>query len=324
MSRTEPSELAERGRRVLALEAEAIRRVAERLGSPFATAVRLLAAAKGRVIVSGVGKSGLIARKIAATFTSTGTPASFLHPVDSLHGDLGIVGRDDVAILLSKSGTSDDLFGLVNQLKRLGVPIIAMTGDPDSVLARQAEVVLDAGVEEEACPETLAPTASTTVALALGDALAVTLLEEKRFRREDFAAFHPGGPLGRNLLLRVADVMLTKDLPTLLPDRPMRECVVLLAERRGTVAVVDRQGSLQGVVTAGDLTRLMEKTDHFLDIPVTEVMTRTPKTTTPTEIAGAAVRVMEQHGIMALPVLDGGRKLVGMVHLHDLMKAGAV
>lgn len=323
MSRTEPSELAERGRRVLALEAEAIRRVAERLGSPFATAVRLLAAAKGRVIVSGVGKSGLIARKIAATFTSTGTPASFLHPVDSLHGDLGIVGRDDVAILLSKSGTSDELFGLVNQLKRLGVPIIAMTGDPDSVLARQAEVVLDAGVTEEACPETLAPTASTTVALALGDALAVTLLEEKRFRREDFAAFHPGGTLGRNLLLRVADVMLTKDLPTLLPDRPMRECVVLLAERRGTVAVVDRQGSLQGVVTAGDLTRLMEKTDHFLDIPVTEVMTRTPKTTTPTEIAGAAVRVMEQHGIMALPVLDGGRKLVGMVHLHDLMKAGA-
>ncbi len=323
MSRTEPSELAERGRRVLALEAEAIRRVAERLGSPFATAVRLLAAAKGRVIVSGVGKSGLIARKIAATFTSTGTPASFLHPVDSLHGDLGIVGPDDVAILLSKSGTSDDLFGLVNQLKRLGVPIIAMTGDPDSVLARQAEVVLDAGVAEEACPETLAPTASTTVALALGDALAVTLLEEKRFRREDFAAFHPGGTLGRNLLLRVADVMLTKDLPTLLPDRPMRECVVLLAERRGTVAVVDRQGSLQGVVTAGDLTRLMEKTDHFLDIPVTDVMTRTPKTTTPTEIAGAAVRVMEQHGIMALPVLDGGRKLVGMVHLHDLMKAGA-
>jgi len=323
MSRTEPSELAERGRRVLALEAEAIRRVAERLGSPFETAVRLLAAAKGRVIVSGVGKSGLIARKIAATFTSTGTPASFLHPVDSLHGDLGIVGRDDVAILLSKSGTSDDLFGLVNQLKRLGVPIIAMTGDPDSVLARQAQVVLDAGVAEEACPETLAPTASTTVALALGDALAVTLLEEKRFRREDFAAFHPGGTLGRNLLLRVADVMLTKDLPTLLPDRPMRECVVLLAERRGTVAVVDRQGSLQGVVTAGDLTRLMEKTDHFLDIPVTDVMTRTPKTTSPTEIAGAAVRVMEQHGIMALPVLDGGRRLVGMVHLHDLMKAGA-
>jgi len=323
MSRTEPTDLVERGRRVLALEAAAIRGVAERLGPPFAAAVRLLARARGRLIVSGVGKSGLIARKIAATFTSTGTPASFLHPVDSLHGDLGIVSRDDVAILLSKSGASDDLFGLVMQLKRLDVPIIAIVGAADSLLARQAQVVLDAGVTEEACPETLAPTTSTTVALALGDALAVTLLEQKGFRREDFAAFHPDGLLPRKLLLRVADVMLTQDLPLLLPDRPMRECVVLLAEKRGTVAVADRNGSLVGVVTAGDLTRLMEKTDRFLDIPVGEVMTRTPKTTSPGEIAGAAVRLMEQHGIMALPVLDGGRKLVGMVHLHDLMKAGA-
>src|SRR5213594_4364053 len=280
MSRTEPGDLAERGRRVLALEAEAIRRAGERLGPAFARAVRLLTDAKGRLIVSGLGKSGLIARKIAATFTSTGTPASFLHPVDSLHGDLGIVGRHDVALLLSKSGASDELFGLVNQLKRLGVPIIALTGDPDSVLARQADVVLDGSVTEEACPETLAPTASTTAALA-------------------------------------------RDVPTLGPDRPMRECVVLLAEKRGTVAVVDAAGSLVGVVTAGDLTRLMERTDQFLDIPVREIMTRTPKSTTADELAGAAVRLMEQHGIMALPVLDGGRRLVGMVHLHDLMKAGA-
>ncbi len=323
MSRTEPTDLVERGRRVLTLEAEAIRRVGERLGSAFASAVRLLADAKGRLIVSGLGKSGLIARKIAATFTSTGTPASFLHPVDSLHGDLGIVGRDDVAILLSKSGASDELFGLVNQLKRLGVPIIALTGDPESVLARQANVVLDGSVNEEACPETLAPTASTTAALALGDALAVAVLEEKGFGRGDFAALHPGGALGKNLLLRVADVMLAGGVPTLTPDRPMRECVVLLAEKRGTVAVVDAAGSLIGVVTAGDLTRLMERTDHFLDIPVRDVMTRTPKTTTPDALAGAAVRLMEQHGIMALPVLDGGRRLVGMVHLHDLMKAGA-
>ena len=323
MSRTEPGDLAERGRRVLALEAEAIRRVGERLGPGFARAVRLLADAQGRLIVSGLGKSGLIARKIAATFTSTGTPASFLHPVDSLHGDLGIVGRHDVALLLSKSGASDELFGLVNQLKRLGVPIIALTGDPDSVLARQADVVLDGSVTEEACPETLAPTASTTAALALGDALAVAVLEEKGFGRADFAALHPGGALGKNLLLRVADVMLTGDVPTLGPDRPMRECVVLLAEKRGTVAVLDAAGSLVGVVTAGDLTRLMERTDQFLDIPVREVMTRTPKTTTPDALAGAAVRLMEQHGIMALPVLDGGRTLVGMVHLHDLMKAGA-
>ena len=323
MSRTEPIDLVERGRRVLALEAGAIRRVAERLGPPFAAAVRLLAAAPGRLIVSGVGKSGLIARKIAATLTSTGTPASFLHPVDSLHGDLGIVDRDDAAILLSKSGASDELFGLVGQLKRLGVPIVAITGDGESILARQADVVLDASVTEEACPETLAPTASTTVALALGDALAVALLEVKGFRRDQFAALHPGGALGRNLLLRVADVMLTADVPTLLPDRPMRECVVLLAEKRGTVAIVDPGGGLVGVVTAGDLTRLMEKTNHFLDLPVGQVMTQTPKATTPDELAGAAVRVMEQHGIMALPVLDGGRKVIGIVHLHDLMKAGA-
>ena len=319
MSRTEPSELAERGRRVLALEADAIRRVAERLGPAFSAAVRLLERAKGRLIVSGLGKSGLIARKIAATLTSTGSPASFLHPVDSLHGDLGLVGRDDVAILLSKSGASDELFALVGHLKRLGVPIIALTGNPESALARQSDVVLDVSVTEEACPETLAPTASTTAALALGDALAVTLLEVKGFRREQFAVLHPGG----TLLLRVADVMLVRDVPMLQPDRPMRECVVLLAEKRGTVAVVDAAGSLVGVVTAGDLTRLMERTDQFLDIPVHEVMTRTPKSTTADELAGAAVRLMEQHGIMALPVLDGGRKVVGMVHLHDLMKAGA-
>jgi arabinose-5-phosphate isomerase len=309
---------------VLALEADAVRRIADGLGPAFAGAIELLAAAKGRVIVTGVGKSGLIARKIAATFTSTGTPATFLHPVDSLHGDLGIVGRDDVAIVLSKSGSSDDLFGLVTQLKRLGVPIIALTSDPASPLARQATVVLDASVTEEACPETLAPTASTTVALALGDALAVTLLEVKGFRREDFATLHPGGALGRKLLLRVADVMLSRDLPTLTPERPMRECVVLLAEKRGTVAVVDGKGALTGVVTAGDLARLMERTDTFLDIPVGEVMTKTPKTTTGDELAGAAVSLMERYGIMALPVLDGGRQVVGIVHLHDLMKAGAV
>jgi arabinose-5-phosphate isomerase len=316
--------LVERGKRVLALEAAAIQRLADALDPAFARAVELLAAAKGRVIVSGVGKSGLIARKIAATFTSTGTPATFLHPVDSLHGDLGIVTREDVAIVLSKSGASDEVFGLVTQLKRLGVPLIAVTGDADSPLGKQATVVLDASVEDEACPETLAPTASTTVALALGDALAVTLLEVKGFRREDFAALHPGGALGRKLLLRVSDVMLSGDLPTLTADRPMRECVVLLAEKRGTVIVVDRAGDLGGVVTAGDLTRLMERTDQFLDIPVGDVMTKTPKVARTDELAGAAVAVMERHGIMALPVLDGGQRVVGIVHLHDLMKAGAV
>jgi arabinose-5-phosphate isomerase len=323
MSRTPPPDLVERGRPVLGLEAAGIRRVADRLGAPFAEAVRVLAAATGRVIVSGVGKSGLIARKIAATFTSTGTPAGFVHPVDSVHGDLGIVGPNDVAVLLSKSGVSEELFGLVAQLVRRRVPIIVLTGDPDSLLARQATVVLDAGVAEEACPETLAPTASTTAALALGDALAVTLLDLKGFNREDFAALHPGGTLGRTLLLRVGDVMVTTDLPLLSPDRPMRECVVLLAKKRGTVAVVDGAGTLAGVVTSGDLTRLMERTDRFLDVPVGDVMTRAPKTVAPDELAGTAVARMEQYGVMALPVLDGGRRLVGMVHLHDLMRAGA-
>jgi arabinose-5-phosphate isomerase len=324
MSRNPPPDLVERGRQVLGLEAAGIRRVAERLGPPFAEAVRVLAAASGRVIVSGVGKSGLIARKIAATFTSTGTPAGFVHPVDSVHGDLGIVGPGDVAVLLSKSGASEELFGLVAQLVRRRVPIIVLTGDPDSLLARQATVVLDAGVAEEACPETLAPTASTTAALALGDALAVTLLDLKGFRREDFADLHPGGALGRTLLLRVQDVMVTTDLPLLTADRPMRECVVLLAKKRGTVAVVDGAGMLAGVVTSGDLTRLMERRDTFLDVPVGDVMTRAPKTVAPEELAGTAVARMEQHGVMALPVLDGGRRLVGMVHLHDLMRAGAV
>src|SRR5438552_4053193 len=201
--------------------------------------------------------------------------------VTTLAGGQGAVR--EVAILVSNSGASDELFGLVNQLKRLGVPLIAITGDLESPLARQSDVALDASVTEEACAETLAPTSSTTAALALGDALAVTLLEMKGFHREDFAALHPGGALGRNLLLRVADVMLTRDLPTLAPDRPMRECVVLLAEKRGTAAVVDRAGGLVGVVTAGDLTRLMEKTDRFLDIPVGNVMTQTPKSTTPEE-----------------------------------------
>ena len=317
------SDLVERGRRVLELEAAAVRRAAERLDASFGAAVALLKSAAGRVIVSGVGKSGLIARKIAATFTSTGTPATYLHPVDSLHGDLGVVGPQDVAILLSHSGNTDELFGLVTQLKRSAVPIIALTGDRDSMLARHASVVLDSSVAEEACPETLAPTASTTTALALGDALAVTLLEAKGFRREDFAALHPGGAIGRRLLLRVSDVMVTTDVPTLTPDRPMRECVVLLAAKRGTVAVVNGSGALEGVVTAGDLTRLMNGAKDFLDRPVRDVMTRTPKTATGDELAAAAVHRMEQHGIMALPVLDGGKKVVGMVHLHDLMRAGA-
>lgn len=317
-----PPALVELGRRVLRLEAAELGAAAGRLDEAFARAVRLLADAPGRVIVSGVGKSGLIARKIAATLTSTGTPASYLHPVDSLHGDLGLVGRGDVAIILSKSGESDELFGLLGSLQRMGVPIIAITGGPDSLLAGAATVVLDGSVAEEACPHDLAPTTSTTTALALGDALAVTLLEVKGFRREDFAALHPGGSLGRKLLLRVRDVMLTEVRP-LTPTDTMREAVMALASQRG-LAVVAEGRVLRGVITAGDLTRLAQTTPDFLSRPVAGVMTRAPKTARPDELAAHAVGTMESHGIMALPVLEDGDRLVGVVHLHDLMRAGAV
>jgi arabinose-5-phosphate isomerase len=319
---TDAAALVELGRRVLRLEAGAVSAVADRLDQRFDQAVRLLAAASGRVIVSGVGKSGLVARKIAATLTSTGTPASYLHPIDSLHGDLGIVGRNDVAIVLSKSGESQDLFGLVGSLQRLGVPIIAVTGAPDSPLARVATVVLDGSVAEEACPHDLAPTASTTAALALGDALAVALLELKGFRREDFAALHPGGSLGRRLLLQVRDVMLPpgRVLP---PEATMREAVVSLARDRG-LALVGTDGRLTGVLTTGDLTRLAERDPDFLGRPVSQVMTRTPKTTAPDDLAAAAVGSMERNGVIVLPVVSDGGRIEGVVHLHDLMRAGAV
>jgi arabinose-5-phosphate isomerase len=318
----EPRELVELGRRVLRLEATSIGAVADRLNDDFARAVELLQGASGRVIVSGVGKSGLIARKIAATLTSTGTAASYLHPIDSLHGDLGVVGRHDVAIVLSKSGESEDLFGLLGSLQRMGVPIIAITGGPDSTLARVAAVKLDGSVAEEACPHDLAPTSSTTVALALGDALAVALLEVKGFRREDFAALHPAGSLGRRLLLRVSDVML-KPGRVLRPEATMRQAVVSLAHDRG-LALVASDGRLQGVLTTGDLTRLAERDPSFLEVPVAKVMTRTPKTASPDDLAAAAVNTMERHGVIVLPVVDGGGAIVGVVHLHDLMRAGAV
>lgn len=312
-----------RGREVLEQEALAVAALARRLDARFGEAVALLAGCTGRVIVSGVGKSGVIARKIAATLTSTGTPATFLHAVDSVHGDLGIVGRGDAAIVLSKSGETGEVMDLVAHLKRLGIPVVALTGDLGSTLARHADVALDAAVDAEACPYDLAPTTSTTVALALGDALAVALLEAKGFSPEDFARLHPGGALGRRMLITVKDVMLAKDLPVLGPDAPMRACVILLAQKRGTVAITDERRRVVGVVTAGDLTRLMERTGDFLALPVRDVMTKTPKVASPEELGGAVVYRMEQHGIMAMPVVDGDGVLQGIVHLHDLMRAGA-
>lgn len=326
-SRSEPgisgAALLERARGVIRAEAEALLELADRVGQPLLDAVELIANASGRVIVSGIGKSGIIGRKIAATMTSTGTPAVFLHPVEGLHGDLGIVGRGDVAILISKSGESAELMGLIEYLSRQGVAMIAMTGRMDSSLARAATITLDCTVAEEACPHDLAPTTSTTVTLALGDALAVALLLKKGFTREDFAQFHPGGALGRRLTLRVGDVMLTEDYPWLPVGATMRDCIVLLAKKRGTVPIVDDENRLVGVVTAGDLTRLMQRESGFFDTPVADVMTRDPRSTRAGELAAAAVFQMESFGIMALPVVDEERRLIGIVHLHDLLRAGA-
>jgi arabinose-5-phosphate isomerase len=321
----EGAQLIEAGRRVLRMEADALVALEARLDDSFIRAVELILGASGRVVVSGIGKSGIVGRKIAATLTSTGTPAIFLHPVEGLHGDLGIVGRDDVAILLSKSGESSELAGLVEYLKRLGVGIVAITGRRASTLGRMANVVLDCSVAEEACPYDLAPTTSSTAAVAMGDALAVALLQSRGFTRADFARLHPGGMLGRRLTLTVGDVMVADDYPFLEPDAPMRQCVVLLAEKRGTVPIVDGTGTVIGVVTAGDLTRRMERQQDIFDTPVGEVMNPAPKVIEETELAAAAMFIMEKHGIMALPVVDpGGRRLRGMVHLHDLLRASVV
>jgi arabinose-5-phosphate isomerase len=312
-------------RRVIRLEAEALLALERRLGEEFSRAVQLIANATGRVIVSGVGKSGLVGRKIAATLTSTGTPAIYLHPVEGLHGDLGIVTRDDVAIIISKSGETDELRGLVEYLSRLGVQIVAFTSGSNSGVARAARVVLDCSVAEEACPYDLAPTTSTTVTLALGDALAVALLLAKGFTREDFARLHPGGTIGRKLSLHVSDVMVAEDVPMLRAGATMREAIVLLAEKRGTVPIVDEEKHVVGVVTAGDLTRLMERVpEGFLDVKVDEVMNRGPKMIEANALGAAAVYLMEQHRIMALPVVDSERRLLGIVHLHDLLRANAV
>lgn len=321
---TKSASIIARGQHVIALEQAALARTAARIGAPFAAAVERIASARGRTIVSGIGKSGLIGRKIAATLTSTGTPATFLHPTESVHGDLGIVGKDDIAILISKSGETDELLPLLEQLKRLGVGVIAISGALNSTLARAADVALDASVEEEACPHDLAPTTSTTVTLAIGDALAVALLEVKGFRREDFARLHPGGSLGRKLLTKVRDVMLTDRLPIVAPAATMREAVVLLAERRGIVLVADPKGRLLGLLTTGDLTRLMEREQDVFPVRVDRVMVPSPKTAGADEIGSAVVYRMEQHGIMAMPVLDADGTIVGVVHLHDLMRAGAV
>lgn len=319
-----PSRALAEGRRVLRAEADAVAALAGRLGDEFLRAVGLVASCRGRAIVSGIGKSGLVARKVAATLTSTGAPAVFLHPVEGLHGDLGIVDPLDVMILVTKSGATAELNALATFAKARGVPVVALVGAPDAPLARRADAVLDCRVDAEACPMGLAPTASSTAALAMGDALAMAVLDRRGFGADDFARLHPGGSLGRRLTLRVADVMESADYPSVPPATPARDVIVPLARMRGTVPVVGPDRTVAGVVTAGDLTRLMEHAEDFLDAPVSRFMTRSPRTSTPEELGAAAVRRMEKHGIMAMPVVDQDAKLVGIVHLHDLLRSGAV
>jgi arabinose-5-phosphate isomerase len=317
-------DIVDRGRRVLRMETEALAEAERRVGNDFARAVETIARSTGRVIVSGVGKSGLVGRKIAATLTSTGTPANFLHPADSVHGDLGIVGESDVAILISKSGESSEVLGLLDHLKRLGVCTIALTSNAKSALARHSDVTLDAWVKEEACPHDLAPTTSTTVALAIGDALAIALLEEKGFDADDFARLHPGGALGRRLLTRVSDVMITENIPLLSEDSTMRQAVVLLAERRGIAIVVGKKRTVSGVITSGDLTRLMEHEENVFPISVKTVMNAHPKVAQADELGSAVVYRMETHGIISMPVVGEDNQVVGVIHLHDLMRAGVI
>jgi len=312
-----------RGKRVFEIEAQAVADLGKKLGAEFSEAVDLCMKITGKVVVTGMGKSGLIGQKIAATMASTGTPAFFLHPAEGLHGDLGIVGRDDLVVALSNSGETSELLSILPSLKRLGVPIIAITGKNDSTLGRVADVVLNVGVAQEACPLNLAPTASTTAALAMGDALAVALLEAKGFGEEDFALSHPGGSLGRRLLMRVSDGMHTgADIPRVSPDTPMRDAIMEITKKRlGITTVVDADGQLLGVLSDGDLRRQLESGTSFLDKTAGEVMSAGGKRIAHDALAAEAVTLMERHQITSLVVVDDGR-MVGIVHLHDLLKLG--
>lgn len=312
-------------RRVLAVEADAIRRAARRLDTDFARAVELIANCAGKVVVTGMGKSGQVCRKIASTFASTGTPSFFLHAAEGLHGDLGMLRKDDVVLALSYSGETE-VVRLLPVVKRLALPLIAMVGARESTLARAADVVLDAAVVEEACPMGLAPTASTTVALALGDALAVAVIERRQFRPEDFAVLHPGGNLGRRLL-RIADLVHRDDaLPVVSADATMREALrEMTAKRLGITAVVDRRGALVGAITDGDLRRALERHGDLASFRARDLMTRNPKTIPADALAEQALATMERHSITSLFVVDvRGRAPAGVVHLHDLLRAGVV
>jgi arabinose-5-phosphate isomerase len=314
------------GRRVLDIEARAVQALIQRLDGDFSDAVDLLYHCKGKVVVSGMGKSGLIGQKIAATMASTGTPSFFLHPAEGLHGDLGMLARSDVLIAISNSGETQEILQLLPFMERMGVPVVSIVGRIGSTLAKNSAVALDVSVAEEACPMGLAPTASTTATLAMGDALAVALLEKRGFKEQDFAQFHPGGTLGRRLLVKVRDVMHAgAELPQV--QETVSISVALLemsAKKLGMTTVVDRAGALVGVITDGDLRRFVQQGGDFSKGTAGSLASRRPKLIGPDELAAKAVEMMERYAITTLVVADNAKRIAGVVHLHDLLKHGII
>jgi arabinose-5-phosphate isomerase len=316
----------ELARTVLSIEADAVRALSARLDERFLDAMGLILACRGRVVVSGVGKSGHIGRKIASTLASTGTPAFFLHAAEASHGDLGMITRDDVVLALSNSGQSDELLTIVPLIKRQGAKLIAVTGNPESALAKESDVHLDARVAQEACPLNLAPTASTTAALALGDALAVALLDARGFDEQDFARAHPGGALGRRLLTHVTDVMRTGEAVPSVPESASFFDVLLEMSRKGMgmAAVVDSNGKVTGIYTDGDLRRTLEQNPDVRSLKVADIMTRAPRSIAPNKLAAEAVELMERHRINQLLVVSDAGELVGALNTHDLLNAKVI
>lgn len=318
--------MLERAREVILTEAEAVRQLADRLDDSFEKAAQAILDCTGKVIVTGVGKSGLVARKIVATFNSTGTPALYLHPTDGLHGDLGTLQTGDLVLVVSKSGNTDELQRLYPMIERLGAPIIAITGNKDSQLAQRAQIRLDSTVPAEADRHDLAPTSSSTAALALGDALAVVVQEARGFTSEDFSLLHPAGTLGRQLTIRVSDLMHTgEQLPLVSHQAPVKEMLlVMTAKRLGSALIVDDQGKLLGIFTDGDLRRLVEEGSGFLDRTAGEVMTAGSKRIEPEALAQKALRVMEENKITALAIVDKEDRPVGLLHIHDILESKLV
>ena len=310
---------------MLKIEAEAISSLIGRIDDSFVKAVDLVYSCQGKVIVIGVGKSGLIGQKIASTLASTGTPSFFMHPAEGIHGDLGMLSKGDLLIAISNSGESDEVSQILPVVKRMGLPLIAMTGNLSSTLAKAGDAVINISVKEEACPLGLAPTASTTATLAMGDALAVAVLDKRGFEKEDFALIHPGGTLGKRLLLRVSDLMHAGNaIPLVKEDILMKEALFEITSKRlGVTGVVDDKGFMTGAITDGDLRRAMEKGIDILQSKASDIMTRNPKKITVDALAAEALQKMEQHSITSLFVMDG-EKVAGVVHLHDLLKAGVV